>query len=135
MHERVEKALELHHQGMNCAQCVAMAFADALGLDPMTVKDMMIGFGIGGGNSKGTCGALAGALFINGMLVRRDYPDEDNPKDQVYASNEALIDDFEQKVGGVLCREIAGLDTGVILKSCDACIQIAAERLREGFLI
>lgn len=133
MEERVQKALDYHKQGMNCAQCLALAFADEVGLDPEVAKDMTMGLGFGGGNMEGTCGALAGALMINGMRVRQEHPDEENPKAAAYKSNKELMKKFEEKTGAVICRQIKGVDTGEVLRSCDGCIQDAAELLNEAF--
>ena len=49
--DRCAKALELHHQGYNCAQSVAGAFADLLGLPEESVMAVAGGFGGGVGGS------------------------------------------------------------------------------------
>lgn len=133
MQERVRKALDLHKQGLNCAQCVAMAYADLVGLDEDLAKEITIGLGFGGGNMEGTCGALAGAELINGMRARQAASDEKNPKGKAYKSNKELIEKFREKTGAVICRQIKGIDTGEVLRSCDGCIQDAAELLGEMF--
>ena len=41
MQSRINKALELHHMGYNCAQAVAITYADIMGLDELTIFRML----------------------------------------------------------------------------------------------
>ena len=50
---RKEKAGALHSSGCNCAQSVALAFADKVNLDEQTLKALATGFGAGGGDMNG----------------------------------------------------------------------------------
>ena len=43
--QRKELARQLRKQGLNCCQCVAMAFGDVTGMDPETIKRVAEGFG------------------------------------------------------------------------------------------
>ena len=49
MTERQQRAQELHGKGYNCAQSVACAYCDLVGLDEQTAYKMAEGFGLGMG--------------------------------------------------------------------------------------
>ena len=42
-----------------------------------------------------------------------------------------LTQKFIEKNQSIICREIKGVDTGVVLRSCDGCVEDAAELLEE----
>lgn len=54
--ERAARAVELK-AGCNCAQAVALAFADVLPLDEATLMKLAAGYGAGMGCMEATCGA------------------------------------------------------------------------------
>lgn len=54
-----EKAIELHDRGCNCAQAVACAFAEEIGVPEETLFAAAEGFGLGMGGMEGTCGAVS----------------------------------------------------------------------------
>lgn len=58
--ERLDKAIELHHKGFNCAQAVVMAYCDMFDMDEKTAMRAAEGFGGGMGGFNSTCGALSG---------------------------------------------------------------------------
>ena len=47
MSTKVEKALELHGKGYNCAQAVACSFCEEFGVDQETMFKISEGFGFG----------------------------------------------------------------------------------------
>ena len=51
MSTKVEKALELHDKGYNCAQAVACSFCEEFGVDQETMFKISEGFGFGMGMS------------------------------------------------------------------------------------
>ena len=51
-----EKAIELHDRGCNCAQAVACAFAEEIGVPEETLFAAAEGFGLGMGGMEATCG-------------------------------------------------------------------------------
>lgn len=68
LQQRIEKARELHPQGYNCAQCVALAFNDMTGLDETTTARISSGLGAGVGGTGEICGALTGATIVDGCM-------------------------------------------------------------------
>ena len=63
---KVEKALAYHRQGYNCAQAVACAFAEELGVDERELFRVTEAFGFGMG-TMGTCGAVSGMAAVAGL--------------------------------------------------------------------
>ena len=48
-------------------------------------------------------------------------------KRQSYKDMKELTEKFQKKNGSVICREIKGVDTGKVLRSCDGCIADAVK--------
>ena len=59
MDTRVEKTIERHKKGYNCAQAVACTYCDLVGVDEETMFKMTEALGLGMGCMDGTCGAEA----------------------------------------------------------------------------
>ena len=63
---KTDKAAQNHQKGYNCAQAVACAFAEEMGIDESIIFKMMEGHGLGMGCMEGTCGAVTAACVIAG---------------------------------------------------------------------
>lgn len=122
------EALSLHKSGYNCAQAVVLPFCDELGIDKMTAKRAVEGFGFGMGTAKNTCGALSGAVFVAGLVNATEDP---MSKKLTYSACRTLTESFGKECGSCICREIKGIDSGVPLKTCDECVMIAARLLEK----
>lgn len=125
--QKIEQAMDLHRQGFNCAQAVAMPFCEDLGLDPAFVMRAMEGFGAGMGGRAQTCGALSGAIFIAGLAHSNGDLQAPVSKKETYKVCDGLCQRFMEKCGSGICRDIKGLDGGVPLLSCDNCIKLGIE--------
>ena len=106
--EHEVKAAEYFMQGYNCAQSVAMAFSDVVGLSPLYLARMASPFGGGLGRLRETCGAVSGMLMIYGILYGYDTSNDDVRKGQVYGDVQALVEEFRTQIGSILCRELLG---------------------------
>lgn len=125
-----ERAVENHRKGYNCAQAVACAFCEKLGRDEKEVFEMMEAFGLGMG-TMGTCGAVSGMAAVAGMVESDGALDAPRTKKQSYKAMKELTEKFIAKNQSVICREIKGVETGKVLRSCPGCVQDAAELLEE----
>ena len=125
-----ERAVENHRKGYNCAQAVACAFCEKLGRDEKEVFEMMEAFGLGMG-TRGTCGAVSGMAAVAGMVESDGALDAPRTKKQSYKAMKELTEKFIAKNQSVICREIKGVETGKVLRSCPGCVQDAAELLEE----
>lgn len=127
----VEKALENHKKGYNCSQSVACAFCDKLEMDEKTMFKVMEAFGLGGGDTYGTCGAVAGAAAVIGMMNSTAKLDAPDSKQSSYKMAKDLNEKFRAMNQSTICREIKGIETGKVLRSCDGCIEDAAKLVCE----
>lgn len=133
MENRVEKALALHRKGYNCAQAVVCAYCDLFGMDEETSYKASEAFGFGMGQME-VCGALAGACMLAGLKNSGGLAEAGKTKAETYKLDRLLGEAFREKNQSILCRELKGVETGAVLRSCDGCIEDAA-RLVEKYLL
>lgn len=123
---KVEKAVSLHDKGYNCAQAVVCAFAEDFGLDEQTAYKMSEAFGLGVGQME-ICGAVSGACMLAGMKNSGGLENIGKTKGETYKINRAIADEFKQMNESVICRELKGVETGNVLRSCTGCIEDAVK--------
>ena len=103
-----DRAEELFCQGYNCAQAVAGAFCEELGIELNTMLRMSAPFGGGFGRQREVCGAVSGMLMMAGLLWGYDIPEEGEQRGECYAMTRELCDEFKKTNGSIICREILG---------------------------
>ena len=130
MSEAAKKAVENHKKGYNCAQAVACAFCDQLGKDEKEVFEIMEAFGVGMG-TMGTCGAVSAMAAVIGMKESDGCLDAPATKKVCYKKMKELTAKFQEMNNSIICREIKGVDTGIVLRSCDGCVEDAAGIIEE----
>lgn len=128
MESRIKKTIELHDQGYNCAQAVACAYCDLVGLDEKTALCATEAFGAGMGGMQATCGAVSGAVFLAGMKNADGVVGAPKSKTGTYQLSRKIVEAFQKKNGTVVCKELKQTDpeTGKAKRSCDGCIMDAA---------
>lgn len=126
-----ELAIALHDKKYNCAQAVACSFADEIGVDKEILFKACEGFGLGMGCTKGTCGAISGAVMLAGLKNSDGRLDSPATKAATYELSKKILEAFEEKNNGTLCCELKGLKTGTPLRSCPGCIEDAVEIVQE----
>lgn len=126
---RAEKAREFYLEGYNCAQAVALAFADLTGTDVETVKLASAPFGGGMGRLGEVCGAVSGMLMTLSFVRRRDTLDA-REKAALYNEERVIAERFRTRAGSILCRDLlmmrAGKKEGGGL-ACPDIVALAAE--------
>lgn len=129
MESRIKKTIELHDKGYNCAQAVACAYCDLVGIDEKTALCATEAFGAGMGGMQATCGAVSGAVFLAGMKNADGVVGAPRSKAATYKLSKTIVDAFHTKNGTVICKELKAVNpkTGTAKRSCDACIMDAAE--------
>lgn len=119
MKSRVDEAANRKRNGYNCAQAVACTYCDLAEIDEDTMKNLMQGFAVGmGGSMEGTCGALVGAASVLGRVNK-------NPQKTVKATRKKMLD-FMSQNGTVICKELKGINDGVVKRECIDCVKDAA---------
>ena len=106
--DRAMKAAQLFENGYNCAQSVAVAFCDVIGMTEKQAARAVSGFGGGFGRLREVCGAVSGMVFVTSMLYGYDTPGDDVSKKKQYQDIQALCGRFREEVGSIVCREILG---------------------------
>ena len=104
--DRATKAAQLFTEGYNCAQAVAVAYSDLIGLTPEFTAKMASSFGGGMGRMREVCGAVSGMLLVAGILYGYDSNDDDEKKKDHYALVQDLAGQFRERNGSIICREI-----------------------------
>ena len=118
--QRIDMAMELHKKGFNCAQSVAMPFAEDFGLDPVLVARATEGFGAGMGGREQACGALSGVIFLAGLKNSDGNLDAPASKQSTYKICDKLCKSFEQECGSAVCKDIKSINR----RSCNECIKL-----------
>ena len=108
--ERALRAKSYFHEGYNCAQSVALAFADITPLDEQMVATITASFGGGMGRLREVCGAVSGMAFVASFISPCPTADNDKAKKANYALVQEFAEQFRQQNGSVVCRSLLGLD-------------------------
>ena len=131
--ERITKAMENHRRGYNCAQAVACAFCDMFGVSEAEAYKATEGFGSGMAVMS-TCGAVSAMVYLAGIKNSDGNIEEPgHTKGSTYKLVREMVNEFADMNKSTICREIKGLDTGVVLRSCPGCVEDAA-RIAEKYL-
>lgn len=131
--DRAEKALELRRKGYNCAQSVVCAFSDTVDVEEEVLFKIAEGFGTGMGGMQHTCGAVIGAVMLNGLLNSSGKANSGSLGKTLGVSRQ-LTQAFQERSGSTVCKELKGTETGKMLCSCNDCI-VEATKLIEEMLI
>lgn len=68
-----------------------------------------------------TCGALIGAVNVLGLICK-------NPQKTMQGARR-MIQSFKEQNGTVVCKELKGINDGVIKRECIDCVRDAAALL------
>lgn len=107
-----DQATILLRQGFNCAQAVLSTYAPAMGLPHDTALKIAAGFGGGMARHGEVCGAVTGAIMVIGLKTGPIEATDTAAKENTYALTQQLIDQFTERHGSILCRELLGCDLG-----------------------
>lgn len=129
--DKKEMAVSLHQQKYNCCQAVVCSFADEIGVDAQTLFKACEGFGLGMGSMQCTCGALTGAIVLAGLQNSDGSLENPKTKAATYQLAKKITAAFEEKASATICKELKGIETGKILRSCPDCIRDGVETVQE----
>ena len=139
MTDPIQIANDRFAQGLNCAQSVLSAFAQA-GISEEAALLLASPFGGGIARQGQVCGALTGALMVLGLQRGNTTPEG---KDETYRMAEEFMQAFQKQHGATLCRELIGYDIStpeglqaareqeVFVRVCPALVNGAAGMLAE----
>lgn len=95
-----ERAVEIFKQGYACAQAVAGAFCEELGISFEKALEISCAFGAGFSLNRNTCGALSAMGMVVGAVIGDHTP---QAKKQVYACVKLLYQNFENTFKSTQC--------------------------------
>lgn len=123
MKTRTQQAVEYYikKQG-NCAQAIAVTYADLVGLDTAMLQRVMFGFGHGMGSRLATCGAISGVILLAGETGSKQGWDQKT----MYALSKQITEAFQQRHGTITCQELKDAHSPHFT-SCLDCIKDAAQ--------
>lgn len=104
------RAKEYFREGYNCAQSVALAYADITALDEPTVATITASFGGGMGRLREVCGAVSGMAFLASFISPCPSKDNTEAKKANYALVQEFAEAFRKQNGAIVCRTLLGLD-------------------------
>lgn len=108
--ERAMRAKKYFQEGYNCAQSVALAYADITNLDESMVATITASFGGGMGRLREVCGAVSGMAFVASFVAPCPTADNAEAKKANYALVQEFAEAFRKQNGAIVCRTLLGLD-------------------------
>jgi C_GCAxxG_C_C family probable redox protein len=108
MEPNEKKAAELFAEGFNCAQSVLASHAKQFDLQPETALKVSAAFGAGMGRQGEVCGAVTGALMALGLSSGSVSANDKDAKERTYSLTHRYLNEFAQRNGSILCRELLG---------------------------
>ena len=129
--DKKDLAIALHDKKFNCCQSVACAFAAEAGVAEEILFKAGEGFGLGMGCTECTCGALTGAILLAGFKNSDGNLDNPGTKADTYKLSKEMVTLFIEKTGGLICKDLKGIETGTPLCSCPDCIRKGVEVVQE----
>lgn len=126
----INMALADFQCGMNCSQAVALAFSDLVDCSKTDIMRLTSGCGLGMGAMEGTCGALCGAILIANLVTTKNGLN----KAESYEIVRKITKEFLQKNGSIICKELKGVATGKVLRSCQGCVEDAVRILQKHLI-
>lgn len=111
MGAKADKAKALFLDGYNCAQAVAGAFSDEMGMDFETAIKLSSSFGGGMGRLREVCGAVSGMFMVAGALYGYTDTSDNEAKAKHYELIQYLAKKFSDKNGYIVCRDLLGIAT------------------------
>ena len=139
--DRCAEAFRYRNERYNCAQAVALAFADLLGREPSDVEAAMSGFGGGvGGCHEEVCGALSGGVYVLGALYAD--PEDRGGHGSAYPRVQEFRRRFQAVFGLTRCGDLREAGIAVtertpaaarlgVTAPCDCLVVTAAEILED----
>lgn len=139
-----KQAVENFKNGYNCAQSVALAYADIYPVDVETIKMLSAPLGGGMGRLREVCGAVTGIFLILGMEHPVFEPNDKTTKTACYAAVQRTALNFKDKMGSYICADLLKIgrqpqsptpddrnNEYYSKRPCAYCVAVAAEILGE----
>lgn len=130
--DRAKVANEYHEQGYSCAQSVACAFADVIGLPVEQIASLLSGFG-GGFRCGEICGVISGAATVLGAKWPHGRPEDADAKELAAEKMKDFTARFLSRFPAVRCADIKELP--IALDKSPAAQRLAVEKTCAVYII
>lgn len=125
MMDTMEKMMELSQQGNNCCQIIACFLAEPCGFEWEKAREEL---SVMCSTCGGTCSALRGGTYGLSMYGKqKGYGHE-----EIRKMSDRLYDQFEEKHGGILCKEISKNDMMVCAQYVKSVIELTQRIVEEN---
>lgn len=104
--DKANLARAYFERGYNCAQSVAAAFSQEMGMEEDTVLGLASSFGGGMAGLRQMCGAVSGMFLVMGHLRGHYPPDDRKAKQAHYAMLRDMASQLETQYGSLICAEL-----------------------------
>ena len=128
--QRIEDALKMHTMTYNCAQCVALATCDLVGLEKDQMFRLVEGLGGGMGGFTETCGALSGGIPVISMASCNGM-EACNSKQKTYGFAKEYVKRFQEKFGSTSCADLRPEEPELRMPTCNKYIAGGVELVIE----
>lgn len=130
---KTEKAMELYKKGYNCAQAVVCAFSEECKIPETDAFRISEGFGSGMALRE-VCGAVSGMNMVISLLNSiGDLEKGKATKADTYRKVKVYTEQFREKNGSYICRELKSTENGKPLCSCEQCVTDAVALIEKYF--
>lgn len=130
---QTEKAMDYFEHNYNCAQAVACAYAQELGLPETQLYRLSEGFGGGLGHLGHTCGACNAMVMIASYMVCPDMKNIGETKEHTYSVVQEMVRNFEAENQYLNCADIIKDGDTTLMNGkkqcCRTCIATACRLL------
>ena len=142
MQSRADQVIDNFIDGYNCCQSFLSTYSNLYGVNREMALKLTAGLGGGVGNSGEICGLVNAACMLLGLKHGTDSPESQTHVSPICL---AFCDDFAEKCGSVLCKDLIkrnirtmeemlkAKEDGVFTKICEGCSRFAAELLEKKY--
>lgn len=108
--KKSEQAVTKFLDGFLCSQAILSTYGPEDGLDRDLALKLAAGFGGGMGRLGQTCGAVTGAILVIGLKKGATSAKDMTSREATYKAVKELLNQFKQRNGSTICRELLNCD-------------------------
>lgn len=111
--QKADDAIDCFKNGYSCAQAVFITYCADFGIDTKLALKIACPFGGGMGHTRGTCGAVTGALLVLGIKFGQDDIEDQYSKAMNYLIVQDFVSRFKKLNGSINCKELVNYDLSI----------------------
>lgn len=139
----INKALDSHKRGNNCAQAILESYCSHVDISPELAIKLGSGLGGGVGRSQSICGAVNAGAIILGLKHSNGVSGDTESKEKSNQIVGEFVKECELKLGSIQCKELlkinlsdpnerlAAKESGLFDRVCNNAIEQTARILEK----